>query len=71
MIKLVGTPGCSKCMIVKKQLENKDIEFDYYLINSLPFQKQEEYKELAQQAGNLQFPIIIKDGKSIGLDEVV
>jgi len=70
MIKLVGTTGCSRCEMVKTILTNKGIEFEYVLLNELEPSMKALYLLISREAGNMQMPIMIKDNKSISINEV-
>ena len=71
MIKLIGKNNCGLCSATKVQLDLKDIEYDYVLMEDLTNEEFEEYKNMAIEANNLNFPLIIKDNKSLSINEVV
>lgn len=69
MIKVIGNTNCSRCAMTKKILEKNNIEFEYVLITDLD--NQSELLEEATQKGLMSFPLIIKDGTMISLQEVI
>jgi len=71
MILVIGTENCSRCNMVKNILNNKNIEYDYKLINSLSDEDKNKYINMAQCIGQMSFPLIIKDEKIITLQEVI
>ena len=71
MLKVIGTKGCNLCSYTTKKLDGKDINYEYYKLENLEKEEQQEYIGLAQEAGNMNFPIIINNGKSTTLEEVI
>lgn len=71
MLKVIGKENCSACSFAKKKLDEEGIEYEYEDYNDLSNKKQDKYLSMAQEANNLSFPIIIKDGESITINEVV
>jgi glutaredoxin len=71
MIKVLGTNNCSRCEMTKTILINKNIEFEYNIITDLPSDLQSEYMSKAREIGQMSFPLIIKDGEFIQLQEVM
>jgi glutaredoxin len=69
-IKVIGTIGCSRCVMTKNVLTNKGIEFDYILLNSLPQDEQDRLLDLATKKNLMNFPLIIKNDEAITLQEV-
>jgi glutaredoxin len=70
-IEIIGTKNCSKCIMVKKILDKKNIEYSYCNIEDLSLQEQEEKKEIAKKEGVLTFPLIFKNGKIVQLEEIL
>ena len=70
MIKLIGKEGCNRCMMTKNILNNKGVKFEYMLLNELPKEEQDKYVNMAQESGNIELPLIIKDEKIITLQEI-
>lgn len=59
MIKVYTHPICPKCLILKQELINKNIDFEEVNIS-----KQEEIKQLLKQkTGGNDLPIVLIDGK--------
>ena len=70
-VTVIGSRGCSKCKITKTLLEQKKIPFEYKMIEDLPEQDQNSYINKAQNAGTMNFPIIIKDDNIVNLEDVL
>lgn len=70
MIKLIGKEGCNRCVMTKNILNNKGVKFEYMLLNELPKKEQDKYVNMAQESGNIELPLIIKDEKIITLQEI-
>lgn len=70
MLLVIGTENCSRCNMTKNILNNKGIEFDYKLISSFSTDDKDKYMNMAQQTGQMSFPLIIKDNKIITIQEV-
>ena len=71
VIKVIGTNGCGQCMMTKTILTNKNIEFDYVLLNDMSTEDQDYYLNLANEKGITTFPLIIKDNVAVTLQEVI
>ncbi len=70
MILIIGSEGCSNCIMTKRILDNKGIQYKYVLLNELPQEEQDKYLNMARKAKRISFPIIIKDEKVITIQEV-
>jgi glutaredoxin len=70
LILVIGTENCSRCIMTKTILINKQIDFEYKLIDSFSDEDKDKYMNMAQQAGQMSFPLIVKDNKIITLWEV-
>jgi len=70
-VTVIGSRGCSKCKITKTLLEQKEIPFEYKIIEDLPEQDQNSYINKAQNAGMMSFPIIITNDEVVSLEEVI
>ena len=70
MIEIIGTKNCSKCTIVKKILDEKHIVYYYLDINDISAEEKEWYMNLAKKANQKNFPLIIKEGKIITIEEI-
>lgn len=72
MITIISTPSCNKCRIAKRRLELAEVPFKAKMMNSFSTEDQIFYKSLAQEAGQMQFPIIIdEDNKILNLEGVL
>ena len=71
LIKIIGKQQCSRCDMTKNILNNKQIEFEYVLMESLTPEEQTEYRKMAIKAKQMEMPLIIKDNKIITLQEVI
>ena len=70
MIKLIGTTNCGRCVMVKNILTEKNIEFEYSLIEDLDQEIKDKYFDLAKEANQKSMPLIIQDNKIINLEDV-
>jgi glutaredoxin len=70
MILLLGKNNCSRCDMVKSILDNKAVEYQYKKIEDYSKEEQDKYLELARINKQMGFPLIIKDGKIITIQEV-
>ena len=69
MIKIIGNENCSRCEMTKLILTQNNIEFEYDLFSNLD--NQLELRKEAMSKGMMSFPIIIKDGVMVKLQEVL
>ncbi len=70
MIQLIGTHNCNRCAMTKTILNNRGIKFEYIQYEDLTQAEQDYYFEEARKAGHAQFPIILKDGVVIRLQDI-
>ena len=56
--------------MTKMVLDNKKAEYEYKLLSSFSQEEQDFYLDIAREARQMSFPLIIKDGKIITLQEV-
>jgi glutaredoxin len=56
--------------MTKMILNNKGITYEYKLIGDLLIGEQDKYLDMAQQTGQLSFPLLIKNDKIITLQEI-
>jgi glutaredoxin len=68
---LIGKNNCSRCDMVKNILSNKNIEFEYILMESLPQEDQVNYRKMAIIAKQMEMPLIIKENKIATIAEVI
>lgn len=64
-ILVIGSQGCSRCMIVKNILKSMKVDFDYQLVNG----ENQKYVDEAISIGISQFPILVVDGKIMTFDD--
>lgn len=69
-ITVYGTQGCSRCLMIKKMLDNKKIKYDYLLFEDLNNSEKDNIMDLAQNKGIQSFPLIIRDNEIITIEEV-
>jgi len=69
LIKIIGNENCSRCEMTKLILTQNNIEFEYDLFSNLD--NQLELRKEAMSKGMMSFPIIIKDGVMVELQEVL
>jgi len=70
-LKLIANVGCMECKKVAQKLTRFDVDFEYikpYQISDDEFIK---YTEMAKEAGQQSFPILVKDDKIIDIEEVI
>ena len=70
MLVVIGTYGCSRCTMIKNILKNRKIDFEYLDFNNLSQDKQKEYISFLEENNKLAFPLLIKDGKIVNLEEI-
>ena len=70
-MRVIGKQNCSRCDMVKNILNNKQIEYEYILMESLSLEEQVEYRKMAIKAKQMEMPLIIKEDKIITLQEVI
>lgn len=71
MYLVVGKENCSRCDMVKNILNNKNVKYEYKLLDQLDENVKKEYIKLARQLGKLEMPLIIKENKLIDIKEVI
>lgn len=71
MIEIIANFGCSKCKQAAQTLKRNNINFSYKLITEMTKDKVEKYKDKAIKAGQQNFPIIIKEGELVKLEDVI
>ena len=70
MILLIGQKGCNRCQMTKNILINKNIDFDYKLLNELSKEEQDKYLKMATEKQMFELRLIIKDNNLITLQEI-
>ena len=71
MIKVIGKENCGACMMAKKVLTRKGIEFEYVHLDELDEEERAEILKMADEQGMRSMPLIVKDGKLVTLQEVM
>ena len=71
MIKVIGKENCGDCMMAKKVLTKKGVEFEYAYLDELDAEEREEVLKMADEQGMRSMPLIVKDGKLVTLQEVL
>lgn len=71
MIKVIGKNSCSKCDMVKQLLNNKNVEFDYEMLEDMEDEMKGKVLKMARQLGRMEMPLIIKDGQLIDMDQLI
>ena len=71
MIKVIGKESCGACMMAKKVLTRKGIEFEYVHLDELDEEEREVVLKMADEQGMRSMPLIVKDGKLVTLQEVL
>lgn len=70
MILVIGTEDCSRCDMVKEILNNKNIDYNYKLISEFTEDEKSNLLNMAKEAKQNSFPLILRDEKIITLQEV-
>lgn len=71
MIKLLTSPQCSRCKMVKEQLQNNNIEFKEANLNELENKEKNKYILKAQKKNITSLPILVQEGEVVAMDEVI
>lgn len=71
MIKVVGKENCGACMMAKKVLARKGVDFEYVYLDELEEEERKEILRMSEEQGMRSLPLIIKDGKLVTLQEVL
>ena len=71
MIKVIGKENCGACMMAKKVLTRKGVDFEYVYLDELEEEEREEILRMSDEQGIKSMPLIIKDGKLVTLQEVL
>lgn len=69
MLRIIGSPNCGQCEVVKKILADKGIDFTYSLVDEI--KDGQELIDKAIQQGFANFPIILKGGKFMSVSDIV
>jgi len=70
MLKVIGTNNCSKCLMVKNILNNKQIEYEYSNINDYTQEEQDLFLIKAKEVNITQFPLIFKENEIIDISQI-
>jgi glutaredoxin len=71
MIQVIGTENCSRCLMTKQILKNKNIEFEYVMFDRIDASLQSYLMEQAKKQGLMNFPLILKDEQLVELKDVI
>jgi glutaredoxin len=67
MLKLYSKKGCAECMLLKRKLENKGIEFEEIDLDGLDPQ---EIARIVQESGRKRMPVLEKEGKFLSDEDI-
>lgn len=71
MISLIGNKNCNRCNMIKTILDNKKIEYDYYILDDLSNEVQSKILEIAQSNGIMNFPLVFVDKEIKDVKEIM
>ena len=71
MIKVIGKENCGACMMAKKVLTRKGVDFEYVYLDELEEEERKEVLRMSDEQGVRSMPLIVKDGKLVTLQEVL
>jgi glutaredoxin len=71
MYLLIGKENCSRCDMVKNILDNKNIEYQYVILDELETEEKNKYIKMAREMKKLEMPLIIKDEFLYDVKEVI
>lgn len=71
MIKVIGKENCGACMMAKKVLTRKGVDFEYVYLDELEEEERKEVLRMSDEQGMKSMPLIIKDGELVTLQEVL
>ena len=71
MISVIGKENCGACMMARKVLTKKGVEFEYVHLDDLSEEDKDVVLKLVEEQGMRSMPLIIKDGKLVTLQEVL
>ena len=71
MIKVIGKENCGACMMAKKVLTRKGVDFEYVYLDELEEEERKEVLSMSDEQGMRSMPLIVKDGKLVTLQEVM
>ena len=71
MIKVIGKENCGACMMAKKVLTRKGVDFEYVYLDELEEEERKEVLRMSDEQGMKSMPLIVKDGKLVTLQEVL
>ena len=71
MIKVIGKENCGACMMAKKVLTRKGVDFEYVYLDELEEEERKEVLRMYDEQGMRSMPLIVKDGKLVTLQEVL
>ena len=71
MITLISTKDCPTCEMVKKQFDAFNIKYLDVNYEELDKDIQEQIMEKAKKEGKMNFPIMLKNGEMLNVDEAI
>lgn len=71
MITVIGQINCGKCEMTKKILNEKNINYNYLILEDLTSEDRIKYIEMARSEKILSMPLLIKNNKLISLQGVI
>ena len=71
MIKVIGKKSCSRCDMTKNILNNKNIPYEYLMLEDVSQEDKAMYLKMAREAKQMEMPLIIKDNIVVNLQEVM
>jgi len=69
LLRIIGSPNCGQCEMVKRILKKKEVDFSYSLFTEI-----EDGQDLIDKAikeGFANFPIILKGNNFMTISEVI
>lgn len=70
MYTIISREGCTNCARIKALMEERDIAFNYVMMDDLSKVEKFNYMNSAKKAGQMSMPIILKDGVFVPTKEV-
>jgi glutaredoxin len=70
MYTIIGRESCINCEKIKQLLKEKEIAFEYVMMDELPKVEKFNHMNSAKKAGQMSLPIVLKDGVFMPTKEV-
>ena len=71
MIEVIGNKNCAACLVTKRLLTDRGVEFEYKIYDDMPADERSRVMDIARAANALSFPIILRDGIAVKATEVI